>query len=208
MLSDQGMAELANSWARAWQHLHLPADSGLFDALVAAYNEPHRCYHTVQHLQECLAHLSQVTHLPQHPGEVEIALWFHDAVYELKGKDNERRSAEWVVLALKQAGAKPEVLARVEGLIMATCHQAIPIEPDQQLLVDIDLAILGSPPARFAEYDQQVRKEYSWVPGFLYRIKRKEVLKSFLARQAIYSTPHFRACFEQQARDNLKSILA
>ncbi|HET8695624.1 MAG TPA: N-methyl-D-aspartate receptor NMDAR2C subunit [Aquabacterium sp.] len=208
MLSDQGMSQLAHSWARTWEHLNLAPNVGLFDALVAAYNEPHRRYHTIQHLQECLAHFSQVTQLALHPGEVEIALWFHDAIYELKGKDNERRSAEWALHALSQAGAQPEVHARVEGLIMATCHQAKPIDPDQQLLVDIDLAILGSPPARFAEYDRQVREEYSWVPGFLYRMKRKEVLKSFLARQAIYSTPHFSACFERQARDNLKSILA
>ncbi|MCE7917760.1 MAG: N-methyl-D-aspartate receptor NMDAR2C subunit, partial [Nitrosomonas sp. PRO5] len=90
-------------------------------------------------------------------------------------------------------------------LIIATCHQTLPSEPDQQLLTDIDLAILGSPPARFREYDQQIKSEYSWMPGFLYRMKRKNVLRGFLARKYIYSTNHFKKYYEQRARANLRA---
>ncbi|MDI1260271.1 hypothetical protein [Aquabacterium sp.] len=90
---------------------------------------------------------------------------------------------------------------------MATKHDAEASEPDQPLLVDIDLAILGAAPERFAEYDRQVRAEYSWVPGFVSNIKRKAVLKSFLARQYIYSTKHFRERYEAQARRNLAPVV-
>ncbi|MBT9552193.1 MAG: hypothetical protein IV088_15195 [Hydrogenophaga sp.] len=65
---------------------------------------------------------------------------------------------------------------------MATCHDAEPEGDDARRLVDIDLAILGADPARFAEYDAQVREEYRWVPNWLYRCKRREVLAGFLAR--------------------------
>jgi predicted metal-dependent HD superfamily phosphohydrolase len=198
------MSSLEQSWHRAWGHLALSAPSGLLERLVAAYSEPHRHYHSLQHLQECLAHFSQAAGSAIHPGEVEIALWFHDAIYELRGKDNERLSADWARQALQAAGAASDAQARVHALIMATCHQATPTEPDQQLLVDIDLAILGADPARFAQYDQQVKAEYSWVPGFLYRMKRKEVLQGFLKRPHIYSTHHFRQKLEAQARLNLK----
>ena len=57
---------------------------------------------------------------------------------------------------------------------------------------------------RFAEYETQVREEYSWVPGWLFRRKRKAILREFLARQPIYGTEHFRREFEAQARLNLE----
>ena len=161
--------------------------------LLQAWAEPQRHYHTTQHLRECLALLEPELHSAQHPGEVELALWFHDAVYDPKGKDNEARSADWACQALAQAGADEAMLQRVRVLIMATCHDAESVDPDARLLVDIDLAILGAEPARFAEYDAQVRAEYRW-----------EVLAGFLARPAIYGTERFRERLEGRARENLR----
>lgn len=199
------MGSLELSWNRAWINLDLQAPDGLFNQLITAYNEPYRSYHSLQHLKECIAHFSDVLDVAFHPGEVEIALWFHDAIYDSRNKDNERRSAEWAGQALNQAGATSETQQRVHDLIIATCHQTVPSEPDQQLLTDIDLAILGSSPARFEKYDQQIKSEYSWMPSFLYRMKRKDILKSFLARKYIYNTNYFREHYEQQARANLRA---
>lgn len=64
------------------------------------------------------------------------------------------------------------------------------------LLVDIDLSILGAPRARFDEYEAQVRAEYGWVPRFLFRTKRRDVLAGFLARHSIYNTPTLRESLE------------
>jgi predicted metal-dependent HD superfamily phosphohydrolase len=71
------------------------------------------------------------------------------------------------------------------------------------LMIDIDLAILGAPRLRFDEYEAQIRAEYGWVPGFIFRRKRREVLSEFLARDPIYSTPALRNELEAQARENL-----
>lgn len=193
------------SWQRAWATLGLRAPPGLMQRLLDAWAEPQRHYHTPQHLRECLALLEPALDLARHPGEVELALWFHDAVYDPKSQDNEARSADWATEALAHSGASGEVQQRVRALIMATCHDAVPDDDDARLLVDIDLAILGAEPTRFAEYDQQVRAEYRWVPGWLYRRKRKEVLAGFLARPAIYGTERFRERLEARARENLKS---
>ncbi|MGQ2921153.1 MAG: HD domain-containing protein [Hydrogenophaga sp.] len=163
------MHDLKAAWQQAWADLGLPAPAGLFEALVAAYEEPQRHYHSLQHLAECLAHCDQVRHLARHPGEVAVALWFHDAVYDVQGKSNEQQSADWAVRALTAAGATPE---------------------------------------RFAEYDRQVRAEYSWVPGLIYRVKRKAVLKSFLDREHIYNTSYFRERCEARARSNLTAACA
>jgi predicted metal-dependent HD superfamily phosphohydrolase len=198
---------LETSWVNAWSDLDLQPPAGLFEQLVGAYEQPQRHYHSLQHLAECQMHFEQSRHLAQRPGEVAIALWFHDAVYDVRGKDNERQSADWACRVLASCQASQATLERVERLIMVTRHDATPSEPDEQLLVDIDLAILGAAPERFAEYDAQVRAEYAWVPSFVYRMKRRSVLKAFLARPTLYSTDHFRARYEAQARSNLAAVL-
>lgn len=194
---------LERSWQRAWAALSLRAPEGVMQRLLDAWAESQRHYHSQQHLHECLALLEPALDLAQHPGEVELALWFHDAVYDPQGKGNEQRSADWAIEALAAAGASGDVQQRVRALIMATCHDAEPVGGDARLLVDIDLAILGADPARFAEYDALVRAEYRWVPGWLYRRKRKEVLAGFLKRPVIYGTQWFQERFEGRARENL-----
>lgn len=198
---------LASSWARAWADLGLVAPSSLHERLLAAWSAPQRHYHTLVHLAECLAHFEGVRELARNPGAVAIALWFHDAIYQVRGNDNEQCSADWAARELAAAGAPESIRTQVADLILATRHDALPQDPDARLLVDIDLAILGAPPERFAEYDRQVRAEYAWVPGCVYRHRRRAVLRSFLGREAIYATTHFRTLLEAQARRNLASAI-
>ena len=201
------MEPLDRSWQRAWRNLGLPAPASLKSRLINAYSEPSRQYHSLQHLLECITHLEPVIHLAHHPGEVEISLWFHDAIYDPKAKDNELRSGQWASDALIDKGASPVQAQRVRSLILATRHQSTPTEPDQQLIVDIDLAILGASPARFAEYDAQVKAEYLWVPNVIYRRQRQAVLQAFLDRDPLYRTAHFRHQYEQPAKANLQGAI-
>lgn len=91
---------------------------------------------------------------------------------------------------------------------MATCHDAPAAAPDEQLLIDIDLAVLGAPPARFEAYAADVRQEYSWVPEALYQCKRAEVLQRFLQRPRLYATEAAFTELEAQARRNLSAALS
>lgn len=192
------------SWRRAWQGAGARTDGAeIRDALIARYNETHRKYHTLQHLSECLDAFNAVQMLPAHPAEVELAIWFHDAVYDVHGSDNEERSAKWAEVALLQADASPDIAARVATLILATKHTALPTSRDEQVLVDIDLSILAAGDARFAEYERQIRDEYAFVPGPLFHRTRSAILKSFLDRPRIYSTAHFHTALEEAARANL-----
>ena len=200
-------ADFDASWRDAWAALCLPAPSALRDELLARYAEPGRKYHTRQHLHECLTGFARERASAARPGEVALALWFHDAVYDLQAHDNEARSADWARDALQAAGAPPEVAQRVHALVMATRHDAQPSDPDAQLLVDIDLSILGAPPARFAEYERQIRAEYAHVPPALFEPRRREILGRFLSRDPLYLTPALRARCETQARTNLRAAI-
>ncbi len=202
------MNTLLASWQRAWNDLGLSAPDVLYDRLLAAYAEPQRKYHTHQHLVECLETLARSSVRAHHAGEVELALWFHDAIYDVERTDNETRSAAWAEDALFAAGAPAATIERVRGLILATRHASTPASPDEQLLVDIDLAILGANTARFDEYETQVRQEYAWVPTALFRQKRRAILCEFLARPAIYGTLFFHDTLEARARENLQRSIA
>jgi predicted metal-dependent HD superfamily phosphohydrolase len=203
------MIDWRSSWQRAWHGVGASGDGGaLFHALLDRYAEPHRKYHTQQHLGECLSAFESVIGLPPHPAEVEVALWFHDAIYDVKRSDNEERSADWAHTALLSGGARAEGAALVRTLVLATRHAAEPAMLDEQVLVDIDLAILGAPEARFLEYERQIREEYDSVPGWLFKRKRRAILRSFLKRPRIFSTPHFNALLEERARANLAQVVA
>ena len=198
------------SWLASWNRLGCSPSAVLLDtypALLAAYAEEHRRYHTVRHLTECLSQVRELLPDAHRPAEIEIALWFHDAVYQPRKADNEQRSAEWARRCAAQAGAPAQAGERIFQLILATRHAAAPDDGDAQILVDADLAILGASPERFAEYDRDIRVEYGWVPGFLYRRNRRRVLRDFLARDPIFNTPQFRDRYEAQARDNLRAAL-
>ena len=177
-----------------------------YEELLARYSEPWRKYHTLQHLRECIVIFESAVHLAARPAEVEAGLWFHDAVYELRRSDNEERSARLAEGVLSNADTPREVCARVATLVLATKHAASPESPDEQLLVDIDLSILGATESRFAEYARQIREEYSFVPEVVFREKRQAILRSFTARPRIYSTQHFAGLLEQQARVNLARV--
>ncbi|MFC5461374.1 N-methyl-D-aspartate receptor NMDAR2C subunit [Massilia niabensis] len=195
-------------WEGLWQALGKPLPAGLLGALLAAYGEPQRHYHTLQHLAECFAHLDEAQAPAGQAREVELALWFHDAVYDVHVRDNERRSADWALRDLGAAGLPPGLCERVAFLVMSTAHDAPAASPDAQLLTDIDLAILGAPRARFAEYERQIRAEYAHVLAALFAGKRREVLQGFLERDRIYQTAHFATRYEQAARANLAQAIA
>jgi predicted metal-dependent HD superfamily phosphohydrolase len=196
------------AWQRTWHRLRLSPPSELLAELTARYREPHRAYHTLQHLEECFATLEPAASLSRRPGEVEAALWFHDAVYDTRAHDNEARSAQWAREALLTASADPATADRVHALVLATAHRTPPADRDAQLLVDVDLAILGAAETRFGEYERQIRQEYAWVPDEVFRERRARVLTSFIERPAIYSTAHFARRLEEPARANLRRSLA
>ena len=196
-------------WQSCFSALSLPQPADTqFTNLVQRYSEPHRAYHTTQHLEECFRAFESARSLAQSPGAVGIALFYHDAIYDTHARDNEEKSAELARQVLASVGAGEPIQSYVTDLILVTRHAAMPESEDQKLLVDIDLSILGAAQDRFDEYERQVRQEYAWVDDALFRSVRSKILQEFLARPAIYSTTTFRDRLEQPARENLKRSIA
>jgi predicted metal-dependent HD superfamily phosphohydrolase len=187
--------------------LALPESNETFEQLLDAYSQKHRHYHTGAHIEHCLRELDSAPGLAQEPAEVELALWFHDVVYDPYSSDNEAKSADLACALLNRHGVGAERVERVCAHIMATRHEAPAALDDSKLLVDVDLSILGVDEAAYATFEKNVREEYRWVPGPLFRRKRAEILESFLARPSLYSTVPFRTRYEAPARRNLRAAI-
>ena len=192
-------------WIEFWQKLGVKNNPApYFTELETRYSEPHRAYHNLAHVADCLEEFEPVKHLARDPLAVEMAIWYHDAVYDPRAKDNEERSAKLATRVGNKISLPSPLNQRVKNLILATKKHDASLDPDAAVLVDVDLSILGRGPRRFDEYENQIRQEYGWVSDEAFAAGRKAVLDSFLTRPVIYSTEIFRNKYEQQARENLK----
>jgi predicted metal-dependent HD superfamily phosphohydrolase len=136
---------------------------------------------------------------------LKFAIWFHDAIYRTRRKDNEERSAELASQSLQQLGVPVETKDLVCGMILATKdHLAAGSSDDLKLFLDLDLSILGSDGEVYQRYSEAIRREYWWVPSSVYREGRRAVLASFLNRESIYYTEEISRRYEQQARRNIE----
>ena len=182
-------------------------DDSLFDRLLTAYTEPHRAYHNQRHVSDCLRALDDAVADIVKLDEVELALWFHDVVYDTQATDNEAMSADWARDVLQGLECSTETVERVVANVTATAHQSEPAGPDQKLTVDIDLSILGRPPEDCDQFEAAIRREYDWVPSDVFNATRISILESFLDRDRIYSTEYFANRLERRARENLRRAI-
>lgn len=186
----------------------LAQSSSCFHSLLAAYSEKHRHYHAVSHIDAMLGNLDAAGELAANPCEIEIAIWFHDAIYKPFSKTNEHDSADWAQDFLSKAGYNGKGIETIHGLIMATLHGSKLVTADEELIVDIDLCILGAEEEIYDRFEVNIRKEYRLVPKPLYKKKRKEILNMFLTRDRIYNTEQFYDLYENSARANLSRTIA
>lgn len=193
-------------WQSLWNRFAIQGDAEAWHTkLTTAYQEPQRAYHTLQHLNECLLAFDEAKAcgLMQKPDLIEMALWFHDAVYDPQGSDNEALSAQMAVEALGDS----ETSREIARLIMLTKSHQPGEGQDDAWIIDIDLTIFAQSYERVQEYEQQIRQEYAWVPEAVYREKRPEILTRFLNRGHIYLTPWAQDRYEAKARENLRMLI-
>jgi predicted metal-dependent HD superfamily phosphohydrolase len=176
----------------------------LFNSIVEHYSAKNRAYHNLSHIQSLLSLSESLQDKIQDRGAFYFAIWFHDVIYDTKRSDNEEKSAEFAVGALAGLGVPEQTIAVTREMILATKHHLADDRSwDVKAFLDLDTSILGAPEEIYKEYARAIRKEYSWVPGFIYRKGRMKVLNDFLGRERIYQTEEIGAKYESQARHNI-----
>ena len=178
----------------------------LYRVVVDRYAEPRRHYHTLGHIHHCLAQFDSARHLAEDPDAMELAIWFHDIVYDVGASDNELRSAQ-LFDSLLGPHMPSERAQRVHRLITNTEHPIEPEDNDARLMVDIDLSSLALPWEEFMRDTDAICAECSDVPEAQLVAGKCNFFNELLSRSSIYLTAHFRERLETQARSNLERHL-
>jgi predicted metal-dependent HD superfamily phosphohydrolase len=190
-----------------WRAL-VPAGDALGRELVARWSQPHRHYHTTDHLAAVLTLVDRYAELAPDACAVRLAGWFHDAVYDPRAGDNEERSAELAESRLPGVGVPAARVAETARLVRLTAGHAVAGgDTGGALLADADLAVLAAGRGDYDRYAAAVRREYAHVPEDAFRAGRAAVLESLLALPALYRIVPPRSEWEVRARANLEREL-
>jgi len=170
-------------------------------ALLARWSEPHRRHHNVIHLRQMLDAIALLAEdgVQFDRDAVELAAWFHDAVYDVTRDDNEDRSAELARESLASSPLRDEVARLV---LLSKTHEVPPGDVNAAVLNDADMSVLGGPPARYRSYERAVREEFSHVSDPQYAVARTQILAALLDGPLFYTEPGRRR-WDAQARSNI-----
>ena len=181
-----------------------------FNHLSRLYSEEHRAYHNLTHIEACLDIARTMVPSDADHTSLNLAIWYHDAIYDPKGKDSEEQSAALFEKHALLIGTGQPIVPLVREAILATKHTAsVTTDANHvvQYMLDVDLSILGANPEEYDLYDAAIRKEYAWVPDEAYVAGRRAILQGFLDRERIYLTPLFHR-LDANARTNLRRSVA
>lgn len=188
--------------------------------VISAYEGKDRFYHNADHLRDVLAKLDwargqmrtspEISAIAENKrarffNTIELALWYHDVIYDAKAKDSEAQSRNLFLNHARQLNLSEDVQKEVAHLIDITAHHKNAKTLSERIMTDCDLAVFGADAATFKLYDDNIRREYAHVPEAAFKPARRSVLRGFLGQKDIFKTITFRTAFEKQARDNLKA---
>ena len=176
----------------------------LWNEVVKNCSSKKRHYHTLQHLDNLLAQLTDVKGEIQNWNTILFTLYYHDIVYNSLKSDNEEKSAELAEKRMKQISVSIDKIELCKNQILATKSHIKSTDSDTNYFTDADLSVLGQNWETYLLYYKNVRKEYSIYPDFVYNPGRKKVLNHFLSMDKIFKTDFFYKKFESQAKQNIQ----
>ena len=184
----------------------------LWQDISERYNETQRAYHTLDHLKQLFGQFEQIKPCLHEPHLIALALYYHDVIYDPRRSDNELKSAEYAIEALRCSLSEDQCQSIYALIMMTATHQIDDIDKDSDkakksdtaYLLDIDLSILGVSWSEYEQYAKDIRQEYAHVSNADYCVGRVEVLEGLLAHPRLYLTDDYYSRLEQQARENIE----
>ena len=132
--------------------------------LMAQYSGKNRHYHNVQHIVSMLDGFDCLKTKFEHPSTALLAIFFHDVIYDAAKHDNEAQSAQRMKELLLGV-VDGEILDAAAYSISATNKHVVTPNPDTNLILDLDMAILGQPWPMYERYASNIMQEYLPVYG-------------------------------------------
>jgi predicted metal-dependent HD superfamily phosphohydrolase len=199
-----GGTAIGSRWNTEEVAAHLTEE--LREDLLARWSETHRKHHTISHLHATLDAVGLLADagIDFDREAVELATWFHDAIYEIGRDDNEDRSAELAYELLESSPIRDEVARLVR---VTKTHKVADDDVNGAVLSDADLSVLGSEPLRYRAYAATVRQEYADVPDEVFKPARVQALSALL-EGPLFHTTVARQRWEERARQNIAEEIA
>ncbi|MDR4951324.1 hypothetical protein REB14_03870 [Chryseobacterium sp. ES2] len=179
----------------------------LWKEIETKYSEKGRYYHNLLHLENMLNELEYVKSNISDVTAISFSVFYHDIIYDASSKSNEEKSAAKAEKRLTELHINQDKISLISAQILATKSHQRSDDEDTNYLLDADLSVLGKDFKTYSEYTQNIRKEYSIYPDFLYKPGRKKVLKHFLELESIFKTEYFKEKYEVQAKENIAAEL-
>lgn len=206
MTTDVGTASRFGAlWARCVASPPSPDGATVFAQLERLLGGPDRLFHNLDHIRECMSRLDEVAPLLDDPDAVEMAIWFHDAIYNPGDPTNEWRSAE--LFLAQSAGATPLFRRRVCALILTTRHAVPARGSDRRFIDDIDLAGFAAPWDDFMRSGDLLRAEFAAHADAQYYASQAQFLERLRRRPRFFATDYFHAKYEGHAQRNIHRLL-
>ena len=174
----------------------------IWDILTTHYSESSRFYHTKQHILDCLQHYEDIKKYLTSSDAVQMSIWFHDIIYDIKATDNEEKSAAFFAQIAKNILSR-EFIDTVKELIISTKHKKPPPNCDQAFLVDIDLSSFGSTWEKFIQDGEKLRKEAPHLTEKQFNDNKISFFQMLLSRKKIFFTDYFHDRYELVAHKNI-----
>lgn len=178
---------------RAWQ------------TLCEHYDEPHRLYHTLVHIDYCLSEFDKAKFLLRNSDAVEMAIWYHDIIHTPKSRDNEYQSSVFF-RQFAETYIDSDFTDIVTKLILITTHRDTPQNHDELFICDIDLSSMGASWNRFIEDSNHLRAE-SESSIEEYTLGKLKFFNALLERPRVFYTDFFYARYENSARQNINRYM-
>jgi predicted metal-dependent HD superfamily phosphohydrolase len=181
--------------------------NNLWKEIETKYSEKGRHYHNLLHLENMFSELKMVKSNISDFTAISFSVFYHDIIYDATSKTNEEKSAAKAEKRLAGLHLDKNKISIISEQILATKSHQRSDHEDTNYLLDADLSVLGKDFKTYLEYTQNIRKEYSIYPDFLYKPGRKKVLKHFLELESIFKTDYFKQKYEAQAKENIAGEL-
>jgi len=156
-----------------------------WDKIVDKWNEPHRFYHNVEHLNFLIEQID-ILHRINSISKIEfnkliIAAYFHDIVYDPKLNNNEEESVKIFLEECEDNDSLNEHSKKeICKIIMDTKYRIEPKDKLSKIFWEMDNSVLTFPINKLIEVEHKIFQEYQWVDYRKYRLGRIQFLESCL----------------------------
>ncbi len=187
-------------------------EAGAVERICTHLEEPGRAYHNASHVRNLLWLLGKMRDHAKDPLALKVAIFFHDAIYHIPtdaqkppAHDNEVRSVS--LMQELAIDATHPALVKAGAMILCTAGHARQEDSDIGLMLDLDLSVLAASPARFARFEQAVRREYEVYPLPLYCMARMRIMRGFLEPHELFNTLVLSRRWQPRAERNLRAAI-